>query len=341
MVRALSDGASQRVRDAVAALAAGQAVVVADDADRENEGDLIFAATHATPKLVAFTVRHTSGFLCVALTEADCDRLALPPMHRGGDDPYDTAYRVTVDHRGTGTGISATDRAATIAALASPESTPAEFTRPGHVVPLMARAGGVLRRPGHTEAAVDLAQLAGLPPAAGLCELVSRDRPGAMARGDELTRFATDHDLVYLTVADIVTHRRRTEAQVRRASPLPTADGHLQPVTYQGIYDDSHHVALVTGPRGDDVPVYVHTECLTGDVLRSHTCPCGRALEEITARFTAAGRGVIVYVRPAGGPSPCTASERDLTALTIAHWILTDLGVRSARPVAATTTRAA
>ncbi len=341
MAWALSDGASQRVLAAVAAIAAGRPVVVADDTDRENEGDLIFAACHATPKLVAFTVRHTSGFLCVALTEDDCDRLALPPMHRHGDDPFDTAYRVTVDHRGTGTGISATDRAATIAALAAPGSTPDHFTRPGHVVPLMARAGGVLRRPGHTEAAVDLARLAGLPAAGALCELVSRDRSGEMARGAELTRFAAEHDLEFLTVADLVGHRTRTEAQVRRTSAVPSSRRRLQPVTYEGSHDGARHVALVAGPLGDDVPVYVHTECLTGDVMRSSACRCGRALEEATARFTADGRGVIVYLRPAGGPRPCSLADDDLTPLAVARWILADLGVRSARPVHPSGLRAA
>jgi 3,4-dihydroxy 2-butanone 4-phosphate synthase/GTP cyclohydrolase II len=302
----------------VAAIAAGRPVVVADDADREDEGDLI-----------------TSGFLCVALTEDDCDRLVLPPMHRQGDDPFDTAYRVTVDHRGTGTGISATDRATTTAALAAPESTAADFTRPGHVVPLMARAGGVLRRPGHTEAAVDLARLAGLPPAGALCELVSSERPGEMARGAELTRFANEHDLVFLTVADLISHRRQTEAQVRRLSALPSPRGRLQPVSYEGSYDGAQHVALVAGPLGDDVPVYVHTECLTGDVMRSNACRCGRVLTEATARFTAQGRGVIVYLRPSSGPRPCAQSDGDLAALAVARWILTDLGVRSARPVQA------
>lgn len=205
----LPPAAEERVRAAVAAVTAGRPVVVVDDADRENEGDLVFAATAATPALVAFTVRHTSGFVCVALPGESCDRLRLGPMHAGGGDRFGTAYRVAVDLRGTGTGISASARAATIAALGDPASRATDFARPGHVVPLRARSGGVLARRGHTEAAVDLSRLAGLPAAGALCEIVSVERPGEMARGAELERFAAEHRLVLVSIADLVAHRRR------------------------------------------------------------------------------------------------------------------------------------
>ncbi|GAA4692025.1 hypothetical protein GCM10023215_31310 [Pseudonocardia yuanmonensis] len=328
------DPAEQRVRDALAALAAGDPVVVVDDADRENEGDLIFAATLATPALVAFTVRHTSGFVCVALPGEDCDRLGLSPMHRANQDRYRTAYQVTVDLAGTGTGISASARAATIAALGSAGSSAADFVRPGHVVPLRARPGGVLTRPGHTEAAVDLARLAGLPPAGALCEIVSRDRPGEMARAAELERFATEHDLVLISVADLIRYRRRTEPQVRRVveTSLPTDHGRFRAVGYASTHDDAEHVALIAGPVDDTVPVHVHTECLTGDVLRSTVCSCRRGLDAAMARFAAEGRGIVVYLRPAGRARACDLFDPpgiDLAGGTAAVWILSDLGVRA------------
>lgn len=217
--------AEHRVSAALEALAAGRAVVVTDHRDRENEGDLIFAAEFATPELVAFTVRHTSGFVCVSLPGDTCDRLGLVPMVQANQDRYRTAYQVTVDLLGTGTGISARSRAETIAALGSETSKPGDFSRPGHVVPLRARPGGVLERPGHTEAALDLTRLAGLTPAGALCEIVSVDRPGQMARGEELASFAADHDLVYLSVDDIVEYRRHHESQVVRVTEasMPTA----------------------------------------------------------------------------------------------------------------------
>jgi 3,4-dihydroxy 2-butanone 4-phosphate synthase/GTP cyclohydrolase II len=334
------DAAECRVREALVAIAQGRPVVVVDDADRENEGDLIFAASRATPALVAFTVRHTSGFVCVALPGEECDRLALPPMRRQNDDPFRTGYRVTVDLRGTGTGISAASRAATIAALGSPHSTADDFLRPGHVVPLMAQPGGVLQRRGHTEAAVDLTRLAGLPAAGALCEIVSQDRPGEMARGHELERFAKEHDLVLLSVADLVRYRRRTEPQVRRVvtTSLPTEHGPFQAVGYAGLHDGAEHMALVAGEidqqsSAEKVPVHVHRECLSGDVLRSTGCDCGRALDEAMARFASDGRGVVVYLRPASDVRACGLfeapghSEVDLSAEAAAEWILADLGV--------------
>ena len=201
----------------MAEIAAGRAVVVIDDEDRENEGDLIFAAELVTPELIAFMVRYTSGYVCVPITEADADRLELPPMSRINQDPRGTAYTVTVDARnGVSTGISAVDRAHTIRLLADPASSAADFSRPGHVVPLRARDGGVLVRAGHTEAAVDLAVMAGLSPAGVLCEIVSEKDPLGMARTDELRVFADDHDLALITIADLIAYRRRTERQIEQ-----------------------------------------------------------------------------------------------------------------------------
>jgi 3,4-dihydroxy 2-butanone 4-phosphate synthase/GTP cyclohydrolase II len=331
----LADG---RVRAALVALALGRPVVVVDDAERENEGDLVFAASLATPQLVAFTVRHTSGFVCVALPEDECDRLDLPPMHHDNADRFGTAYRVTVDLAGTGTGISAASRAATIAALGSPTTTSRDLVRPGHVVPLMSRAGGVLARPGHTESAVDLTRLAGLAPAGALCEIVSRDAPGEMARGPELERFAKEHDLVLLSVADIVGYRLRTEQQVRRVvtTALPTEFGPFHAVGYLSHTDGAEHMALVAG-RLDaidgEVPVHVHTQCLSGDVLRSTLCTCRRSLDDALRRFSADGRGIVVYLRPAGSAAACAlldgAPEPSPVLASVVDAILADLGVRS------------
>ena len=292
------------VERALAELAAGRAVVVVDDEDRENEGDLIFAAEKATPELVSFMVRYTSGYVCVGLTEAECDRLDLPPMHHTNSDSFRTAFTVTVDAKaGVTTGISAADRARTIALLADPTAVPGDLVRPGHVLPLRARAGGVLRRPGHTEAAVDLARLAGLRPAGALCEIVNDD--GTMARLPELRAFAAAHGLTLITIADLVAYRRRTEtrtvtlAERVAEARIPTVHGEFTAVGYRGTEDGSEHVALVHGEIGDghDVLVRVHSECLTGDVFGSLRCDCGPQLDSALAAVAAEGRGVVLYMR--------------------------------------------
>jgi 3,4-dihydroxy 2-butanone 4-phosphate synthase/GTP cyclohydrolase II len=287
---------------AIADIAAGKPVVVVDDADRENEGDLIFAAEMATPDLVAFMVRYTSGYICVPLTEADCERLELPPMYHTNQDKRGTAYAVSVDAReGVSTGISAHDRAITMRKLADPASSAVEFTRPGHVVPLRAREGGVLRRPGHTEAAVDLCRLAGLRPAGVLCEIVSEKDVEDMARLDELEVFAGEHDLALISIADLIAYRRRTEKQVQRVAEarIPTAHGAFRAVGFRSLIDGTDHIALVKGVIGDgaDVLVRVHSECLTGDVFGSQRCDCGPQLDAALAAVAAEGRGVILYVR--------------------------------------------
>jgi 3,4-dihydroxy 2-butanone 4-phosphate synthase / GTP cyclohydrolase II len=284
---------------AVADIAAGRAVIVVDDEDRENEGDLIFAAQHATPELVAFMVRYTSGYVCVPIPEAEADRLELPPMYHSNQDRRQTAYAVTVDAReGVTTGISAADRAHTIRLLAAAGTGPAELARPGHVVPLRAKPGGVLRRPGHTEAAVDLATLAGLRPAGVLCELVNDD--GTMMRRPQLDEFAAAHDLALITIADLVAYRRG-EKPVERVveTRLPTEHGEFRAVGYRAAVDGAEHVALVCGDLGDgaDVLVRVHSECLTGDVFGSVRCDCGPQLDAALERVAAVGRGVVLYMR--------------------------------------------
>ncbi|WHT17044.1 bifunctional 3,4-dihydroxy-2-butanone-4-phosphate synthase/GTP cyclohydrolase II [Crossiella sp. CA-258035] len=290
------------IEAAIADIAAGRPVIVVDDEDRENEGDLIFAAEKATPELIAFTVRYTSGYICVPLPESDCDRLDLPPMYHTNQDARGTAYTVTVDARsGVSTGISAADRAHTIRLLADAASTAADFNRPGHVVPLRAKEGGVLRRPGHTEAAVDLARLAGLRPAGVLCEVVSQKDDGDMARRDELEVFAAEHDLKLISIAGLIAYRRRFEKQVQRVAEarIPTAHGVFRAVGYDSLLDGIEHVALVTGELGDgeDVLVRVHSECLTGDVFGSLRCDCGPQLDAALAAVAAEGRGVVLYMR--------------------------------------------
>ena len=297
-----ADPAFAGVEQAIADIAAGKAVIVTDDADRENEGDLIFAAEMATPDLVGFMVRYTSGYICVPLEEADCDRLDLPPMFHTNQDKRGTAYTVTVDAReGVSTGISATDRARTMRLLAAADSHPVDFTRPGHVVPLRARAGGVLRRPGHTEAAVDLARMAGLRPAGVLCEIVSQKDEGDMARLDELEAFAAEHALTLISIAELVAYRRRFEKQVHAVAEatIPTAHGDFRAVGYASELEERDHVALVRGDIGDgeNVLVRVHSECLTGDVFGSRRCDCGPQLDASLAAVAAEGRGIVLYIR--------------------------------------------
>jgi 3,4-dihydroxy 2-butanone 4-phosphate synthase/GTP cyclohydrolase II len=288
------------VEQAIAEVAAGRPVVVVDDEDRENEGDLIFAAEKATPELLAFMVRYTSGYVCAPLTEDSCDRLELPPMYHTNQDRRGTAYTVTVDARaGVSTGISAADRSHTIRLLADPATRSTDLARPGHVVPLRARRGGVLRRPGHTEAAVDLATLAGLQPAGVLCELVNDD--GTMMRVADLRRFAARHRLALITIADLIAYRRRHEKQVERIAEarIPTGYGVFRAVGYRAAFDDAEHVALVFGDLGDgqDVLVRVHSECLTGDVFGSLRCDCGPQLQAALRRVAEEGRGVVLYIR--------------------------------------------
>lgn len=288
------------IEDALRELRAGKPIVVIDDADRENEGDLIFAAQLATTELVAFMIRHTSGYICVGMIGADLDRLDLPPMTVVNEDRKGTAYAVSVDAREVvSTGISAADRALTIKVLADSATEPYELTRPGHVIPLRAVPGGVLRRPGHTEAAVDLTRLAGLNAAGALCELVNDD--GSMMRAQECRAFADEHHLLMISIEDLIRFRRRHETQVERvaAVPLPTEFGTFTAHGYRSTIDGTEHVALVVGDIGDgqDVLVRVHSECLTGDVFSSLRCDCGPQLHAAMRQVAGAGRGVVLYVK--------------------------------------------
>jgi 3,4-dihydroxy 2-butanone 4-phosphate synthase/GTP cyclohydrolase II len=290
------------IERAITDIKSGRPVVVVDDEDRENEGDLIFAAELTTPELIAFMVRYTSGYICVPLTESDADRLDLPPMYHTNQDRRGTAFAITVDAReGISTGISAADRAHTIRMLADPSARATDFTRPGHVVPLRAKNGGVLRRPGHTEAAVDLAVLAGLHPASVLCEVVSEKDPAGMARTDELRVFADEHDLAMISIADLIAYRRRFEKLVERVASarVPLRYGEFTAVGYASSYDEREHVAFVFGDIGDgeDVLVRVHSECLTGDVFGSLRCDCGPQLDAALAAVARQGRGVVLYIR--------------------------------------------
>ncbi|WP_110181467.1 bifunctional 3,4-dihydroxy-2-butanone-4-phosphate synthase/GTP cyclohydrolase II [Nocardioides solisilvae] len=291
------------VERAVADIAAGKAVLVVDDEDRENEGDIIFAASKATPELMAFTIRHSSGVICVPMPAAMLDRLEIPLMTPHNKDKLRTAYTISVDARdGVSTGISAADRAHTARVLADSATEPWELTRPGHVFPLRYREGGVLVRRGHTEAAVDLARLAGLTPAGVLVEVVNDD--GTMKRGPELREFADEHGLAMISIDDLVRYRRRHEMHVERVAEtrLPTRHGDFTAVGYRITVDGSEHVALVRGDLADlagDEPVLtrVHSECLTGDVFGSRRCDCGPQLEEALDRIAEEGRGVVVYLR--------------------------------------------
>ncbi|MBA1836995.1 bifunctional 3,4-dihydroxy-2-butanone-4-phosphate synthase/GTP cyclohydrolase II [Corynebacterium sp. zg912] len=292
------------IEEAIEAIRAGKPVVVVDSEDRENEGDLIFAAEDATPELVAFTVRHTSGYICVSMSDQRATALELPPMVVHNQDLHGTAYAVTVDAANGTTGISARSRAATIALLADDSAGPTAFTRPGHVVPLRAKAGGVLERPGHTEAAVDLARLAGKAPVGALCEIVSEDDPTDMARFDELRRFADRFELPMISIAQLAEYRRHHERTIERVTTasLPTEYGEFTAVGYRDTISGVEHVALVAGGveklRGaEDVLVRVHSECLTGDVFASKRCDCGPQLHESMRRVQQAGHGVVVYLR--------------------------------------------
>ncbi len=291
------------VERAIADIAAGKAVVVVDDEGRENEGDLIFAASKATPELMAFTIRHSSGVICVPMPGRMLDRLEIPLMTPHNKDKLRTAYTLSVDARdGVSTGISAADRAHTARVLADSATEPWELTRPGHVFPLRYREGGVLVRRGHTEAAVDLATLAGLTSAGVLVEVVNDD--GTMKRAPELRAFADEHDLAMISIEDLVRYRRRNENLVERVAEtrLPTKHGDFTAYGYRITTDDSEHIALVYGDvssLGVDNPVLtrVHSECLTGDAFGSSRCDCGPQLEEAMERIAAEGRGVVVYLR--------------------------------------------
>jgi 3,4-dihydroxy 2-butanone 4-phosphate synthase/GTP cyclohydrolase II len=288
------------VEEAIEDIREGRMVIVVDDADRENEGDLIIAAERISPEAVAFMVRHTSGVVCMPVVGTRLDELEIPLMVADATDSQRTAFTVSVDVlHGTTTGISAADRAATIRAMIDRSTRPSDLMRPGHVFPLRYREGGVLKRAGHTEAAVDLARLAGLYPAGVLCEIVNED--GTMARLPDLVGFARQHRLRIISIADLIRYRRRSEHLVRQVAEarIPTLYGEFRAVAYESTVDDRVHMAMVMGEVGDgtDILVRVHSECLTGDVFHSMRCDCGTQLDDAIGKIGAAGRGVLLYIR--------------------------------------------
>jgi 3,4-dihydroxy 2-butanone 4-phosphate synthase/GTP cyclohydrolase II len=293
------------IEDVLAAVAAGQPVIVTDDADRENEGDLILAAEKATAESVAFMVKHTSGVICVPMEGSELDRLELPLMTptAANTERMRTAYTISVDAaQGVTTGISAADRAQTIRLLANPQTVASDLVRPGHVFPLRYRDGGVLRRAGHTEATVDLVRLAGLRPAGVLAEIVNDD--GSMARLPDLARFKEQHGLKFCTTEALIAYRRKREKLVERTEVIhmPTDYGEFQLYLYRNKLDEKHHLAMVKGRVDRDTPVLVrvHSECLTGDVFGSRRCDCGNQLHAALQQIEAAGAGVLVYLRQEG-----------------------------------------
>ena len=288
------------IEDVVAAIARGEMIVMVDDEDRENEGDLIMAAQFATPEKIAFIVRHTSGVVVAPLSGERCDDLRLPLMVDNNTESHRTAFTISVDLlEGTTTGISAADRAATLCALADPNVSHSAFARPGHIFPLRAREGGVLKRAGHTEAAVDLARLAGLQPAGIICEIQNDD--GTMSRLPDLRKFCAEHNLLLSSIADLVEYRRHHERLVERggSATVPTEWGGFTCVAYKSTIDGIEHLAFVKGDVSDGAPVLtrVHSECLTGDVFGSKRCDCGPQLAAAMQQIDAAGKGVVVYLR--------------------------------------------
>ena len=291
------------VEEAIEEIRAGRMVVVCDDEDRENEGDLTMAAQFATPEAINFMAREGRGLICLALTAERCDELGLDLMAAKNESPFETAFTVSVEAReGVTTGISAADRARTIQVAIDPHSSPRDLVQPGHVFPLKAKQGGVLERTGQTEAAIDLARLAGLNPSGVICEIMNDD--GTMARVADLEPYCRRHNLKMITVADLIAYRRRHDRLVERvvSTSLPTGFGDFTVVGYRSLVDDKHHVAMVKGDVRDkpDVLVRVHSECLTGDVFHSLRCDCGEQLESALSIIESEGQGVLLYLAQEG-----------------------------------------
>lgn len=291
------------IEEAIQSIRKGKVVIVVDDEDRENEGDFIAAAEKATPEMINFIVKHGRGLLCSPITEERATELELPPMVDENTEKHGTAFTVSVDYKhGTTTGISAFDRAKTIRSLVDPSTRPSDLARPGHIFPLVAKKGGVLRRVGHTEATVDLARLAGLKPAGLLCEIMDSD--GSMARLPKLFEIADEFELDIITIKDLIAYRQRSEKLVRRlfSTPLPTSFGDFKLIIFETVIEGEHHIALVKGEveGKENVLVRVHSQCLTGDVFGSGRCDCGEQLHEAMKRIESEGLGVLVYMRQEG-----------------------------------------
>ncbi|TFE29944.1 bifunctional 3,4-dihydroxy-2-butanone-4-phosphate synthase/GTP cyclohydrolase II [Cohnella luojiensis] len=290
------------IEEAIQDLMNGKMVIVVDDEDRENEGDLIALADKATPEVINFMIREARGLLCVPITQERADALDLPPMVSHNTDYHGTAFTVSVDHISTTTGISAPERSLSVKALIDPSTKPGDFRRPGHIFPLIAKKGGVLRRAGHTEAAIDLANMCGASPAAVICEIIKED--GTMARLPDLEIFAEQHSMKLITIKDMIQYRNEKEKLVKREVEvrMPTDFGTFQAIAYTNDVDNKEHVAFVKGEIDSSKPVLVrvHSECLTGDVFHSHRCDCGPQLEAALKQIDEAGSGVLLYMRQEG-----------------------------------------